>query len=95
MKHRNLRMKYGTHMVEGDGDGDGGGGGAADWRSTLSEDNAANKGLADFKDLNGLAKAYLDTKADNGRSLRLPGPDASAVLSAEYSPIRLCAICLY
>ncbi len=79
MKHFNMRMKYGTNTMA-DGDVDGGssnGGGSSNWRDTLSDDNKSNKSLADFKDINGLAKAYLDTKADNGRSLRIPGPDAS------------------
>jgi len=69
MKKYNLRLKYGTFPKDGDNDG---------WRDTLSDELAGDKGLADFKDLNGLAKAYLDTKADVGRSIRIPGPDADA-----------------
>ncbi len=81
MKKYNLRLKYGTFRKDGGDGGDGGSGGsggsADDWRDGLG-DLKDNKGLKDFKDVGGLAKAYLDTKADNGRSLRIPGPDASA-----------------
>ncbi len=67
MKLRNMRFKYGTHfMAEGE----------ASWRDGLPEDIKDDKGLADFADLGGMAKAYLDTKADVGRSVRIPGPDA-------------------
>jgi len=88
MKRFNMRLKYGTHYMSGDGDGDGGGdgGGAGgdgggdgttSWRDSLPDEIKGDKALADFADPGGLAKAYLDTKADVGRSLRLPGPDAS------------------
>jgi len=69
MKKYNLRLKYGTFAKDGDEDV---------WREGLDETLSADKGLADFKDLNGLAKAYLDTKSDLGRSIRLPGADADA-----------------
>ena len=82
MKRINMRMKYGTFFMA-DGDDTGGGGG--DWRDNFGDDYKDNKGLADFKDLDGLAKAYLDTKADNGRSLRLPGPDATAESIEEFN----------
>lgn len=42
----------------------------------LSEDYLGNEGLKDFKDVNGLAKAYLDTKSMVGRSIQVPGDDA-------------------
>lgn len=71
MKHCKMRFKYGTHFMAEGGDA------GANWRDGLG-DLKDDKGLADFKDIGGLAKAYLDTKADVGRSLRLPGPDASA-----------------
>lgn len=92
MKLFNMRMKYGTHYIAGDGAGNGAGGGgggdgdngggkpggeASSWRDSLPEEIKEDKALADFTDPGGLAKAYLDTKADVGRSLRLPGPDAS------------------
>lgn len=79
MKKYNLRMKYGTHfMAEGDaGGGDTGDAGETSWRDSLPEEIRGDKALADFSDVGGMAKAYLDTKADVGRSLRLPGPDAS------------------
>jgi len=67
MKKYNLRLKYGTFAKDGDENV---------WREGLDETLAGDKGLADFKDLNGLAKAYLDTKSDLGRSIRLPGSDA-------------------
>ena len=57
----------------------------SEWNENLSEDLKGDKGLADFKDLNGLAKAYLDTKADVGRSLRVPGEDASDEVKAAFN----------
>lgn len=55
----------------------GGGGGAPNWRDGIPEDIRASEALKDFKDVGALAKSYVETKALVGRSLRLPGPDAS------------------
>jgi hypothetical protein len=49
---------------------------SADWRSGLSPDLLAEKSLADFKDVGGLAKAYVDTKRLVGAPLEPPGADA-------------------
>jgi hypothetical protein len=48
-----------------------------EWMDNLSDDLKENKSLQDFKDLNGLAKSYVDTKAMMGNSIRMAGPDAS------------------
>ncbi len=76
MKKYNLRLKYGTFAKDGDDN---------TWRDDLSDDIKDDKGLADFKDIGGLAKAYLDTKADVGRSIRIPGPDADADTIAAFN----------
>lgn len=39
-------------------------------------DLAGNPALADFKDINGLAKAFVDTKALVGQSIRIPSSEA-------------------
>ena len=41
-------------------------------------DLAGNPALADFKDVNGLAKAFVDTKALVGQSIRIPSAEAGA-----------------
>lgn len=74
MKKYNLRLKYGTFNKDGD-----------DWRDGLPDDISGDKGLADFNDIGGLAKAYLDTKADNGRSLRIPGAEATPEAKAAFN----------
>ena len=48
-----------------------------DWKTTLPEELQSDKSLEDFDDVGKLARAFVDTKADNGRSIRIPGPDAS------------------
>lgn len=83
MKRYNLRLKYGTHFEDGTGEGGGGGEGEAkpllsDWKQHLPEDIAGDKSLETFEDIGTLAKAFIDTKADVGRSIRIPGPDAGA-----------------
>lgn len=50
-----------------------------DWRSSLSEDLRAEKSLESFKDINGLAKSYIETKRMVGErqgGITLPKPDA-------------------
>lgn len=56
----------------------------ADWRTSLPDDLKAHESLKDFKDAGSLAKAYVDTKALVGASLRVPGPDASPELRREF-----------
>lgn len=41
-----------------------------------ASDLAGNPALADFKDINGLAKAFVDTKALVGNSIRIPSKEA-------------------
>jgi len=41
-----------------------------------ASDLANNPALADFKDVNGLAKAFVDTKAMMGQSIRVPSKEA-------------------
>lgn len=48
----------------------------SEWRDHLPEDIASDKSLESFDSIDKLAKAYIDTKADVGRSIRIPGPDA-------------------
>jgi len=66
--------------ADGDGDGDkgGGGGGGQDWKEGLPEELKTEASLADFTDIPALAKAFVDTKAMVGRSVRVPGKDAGA-----------------
>ncbi len=48
----------------------------SEWKENLPEDIAGDKSLESFEDVGALAKAFIDTKADVGRSIRIPGPDA-------------------
>jgi hypothetical protein len=48
-----------------------------DWKSGLPEELKTAPALQDVKDVAGLAKAFVETKAYVGSSLRPPGPDAS------------------
>lgn len=41
-------------------------------------DLMANPALADFKSINGLAQAFIDTKAMQGQSIRIPSKEAGA-----------------
>ncbi len=52
-----------------------------DW---LPEDLRQDPALKDFKDPAALAKAFKDTKALVGSSIRIPGPDASPEVRAEF-----------
>lgn len=84
MKFRSLRLRYGTHFMadEGGDEGNGGGGDGEpllkDWRTHLPETLVNDKSLESFDDIGKLAQAFVDTKADVGRSIRIPGPDAGA-----------------
>ena len=62
----------------GDGDGDvngggAGGGGTADWRIGVDETIRDNPSLTKFKDVNGLAKSYLEAQKLVGRE-KIPIP---------------------
>lgn len=51
---------------------------ASDWKSGLNDEFKNDPALADFKDVNSLAKAFKDTKSMVGGMLRVPGEDAGA-----------------
>jgi len=57
---------------------------AGDWRAALPDELRDNASLADVKDIAGLAKRFVDTKAMVGQALRVPGPDAGAEAMAEF-----------
>lgn len=48
------------------------------FKDMLSEDLRADKSLADFKDLNGLAKSYINLQKLQGSSIRIPSQEAGA-----------------
>lgn len=75
-----------VHRAEGDGEGGGGGGsGELNWRDGLSDELKGNASLANFPDINALAKSFVDTKAMQGASIRIPGEDASDEIRAEFA----------
>jgi hypothetical protein len=55
-----------------------------EWLKTLPEDLRAEPALKDFKDTASLAKAFRDTKAMVGTSIRPPGPEASPEQKKEF-----------
>lgn len=57
---------------------------ATDWRAALPDDLKTAPALQDVKDIPGLAKAFIDTKALVGGSLRPPGPDATPEVRLEF-----------
>jgi len=50
---------------------------AGDWKDSLSEDMKNNPSLSDIKDVDALAKGYVNAQGMIGRSVRIPGEDAS------------------
>ena len=46
------------------------------WRDNLPEELREHKTLQDVKDLEGLAKQFIDSQQMIGQSIRIPGPDA-------------------
>ena len=46
------------------------------WRDSLPEELKDHKGLADVKDVGGLAQQFLDSQQMIGQSIRVPGEDA-------------------
>lgn len=55
----------------------GGGGGGADWRESLPPEYKADAALKDVPDVTTLAKNYINTKSLVGRSVALPGENAT------------------
>lgn len=51
---------------------------------SLSEDLRSESSLADFKDVNGLAKSYVNAQRLVGNSVRIPGEDASPEAREEF-----------
>jgi len=47
------------------------------WRDALPDDIKESGALQDIKDINTLAKSYVDAQSFIGRSIRIPGDDAS------------------
>jgi hypothetical protein len=80
-----INGRWVTYRLEGEGGGGGSGGGAGDWRAALPEDLRAHATLKDVKDVPGLAKAFIDTKALVGGSIRPPGPDAAPEAHREFA----------
>ena len=48
----------------------------SDWRSSLPEDIRSAKAFDSVKDVNSLAKQFLDAQSHMGNSIRIPGEDA-------------------
>ncbi len=70
--------KYTRRFLEEDkGDNQGGGYDMSDWRQKLDGDLQAAPALKDVKDVNSLAKQFVDLQQHIGRSIRIPGEDAS------------------
>tara|TARA_A100001011_G_C14307311_1_gene843753 strand:+ start:1409 stop:2254 length:846 start_codon:yes stop_codon:yes gene_type:complete len=60
-------------------------GSSADWRSGIDQEIAGDPSLADIKDLNGLAKSYINAQKMVGADkVVLPGPDASPDEMSEF-----------
>ena len=57
---------------------------AGNFRDSLSEELRGEASLADFKDLNGLAKSYVNAQRMLGSSVRIPGEDASPEAREEF-----------
>lgn len=56
----------------------------SDWKSELSEEYRDDPALQDFKDIDGLAKAFKDTKSAIGGMLRIPSEEADDAARAEF-----------
>jgi hypothetical protein len=55
-----------------------------DWRASLPDDLRGHPSLADVKDVGGLAKRFVDTKAMVGDAVKIPGPEATPEQWAAY-----------
>ena len=54
------------------------------WRDTLPDDLKGNEALANFADITDLAKGFIDTKALQGASIKIPGSDAGTEAIADF-----------
>ncbi len=63
---------------------DSGSAGIIDWRDGLADDMKDSPSLQDFKDVNGLAKAFMDTKSAMGKMVRLPTDEADAETRTDF-----------
>jgi hypothetical protein len=91
MKFMNQARFYGCmYRDEANADGGDGGDGSTDqstdttWRDSLPEDIRDSGSLQNFKDIGQLAKSYVETKAMQGNSMRIPGEDASDEARQEF-----------
>ena len=75
MKFMNQRWKYSYQDKEGGGGG--GEGGTPTFNESLPEDLRGNESLANFKDVGGLAKSFVEMKSMQGSSIRIPSAEAS------------------
>lgn len=76
-----LKEKLHEETNSGEGEGNTGAGGnnegdTQDWRSALPEDIREAESLKNFEDVGQLAKSFVETKAMQGNSIRIPGEDA-------------------
>lgn len=69
-------------MTEGAGVAGDGGGAARDWKEGLPGDLRASPALADFKDVGGLAKSFIDTQALLGQRPGMADLDAPSDATA-------------
>jgi len=76
MKLRNWIRVY-REENGGDGGDLGGQGGTPTFADSLPEDLRGNESLANFKDVGGLAKSFVEMKSMQGSSIRIPSEDAS------------------
>ena len=91
-KLMNIVLREGEGEGEDGGGGGGGGGeGEVSWRDGLPEDIRDNASLVDFKDINGLAKSFIDTKSAMGNAIRVPGEDAGDEARTEFNAKLLAA----
>jgi len=58
---------------------------APDWRAGIPEELRTHPSLADVKDVAGLAKRFIDTKAYVGNGIQIPKPDAPAEEWAKFN----------
>ena len=56
----------------------------ADWRQSLPEEMRADPALANFETPDQMAKSFIDMKAYQGSSIRVPGEDASQEAREEF-----------
>jgi hypothetical protein len=76
-----MRLKW---LMDKEGGGAGGGTGGDDWRTVLPEDLRADPTVTSYKTLADFVKGAIETKSFVGKSIRPPGPDASADAKKEF-----------